>query len=196
MSENIQDYLAELACGEDERAEAAALALGELAQENSNRVIAGLKTLLMSDVPDHRWWALRALATVQHPKIAFLLARSLTDPAPDVRQCAAVGLRSHPDPQVIPHLIDALEDPAPLVADLAADALIAIGDSAVPALLEVMQGGVQTSRLKAVRALATIGDTRAVPALFAALDEDSAWMEYWATEGLERMGIGMMFFTP
>jgi hypothetical protein len=36
-----------------------------------------------------------------------------------------------------------------------------------------------------------IGDTRAVPGLFEAL-EGSALQEYWAEEGLERMGVGMV----
>jgi len=44
--------------------------------------------------------------------------------------------------------------------------------------------------------LALIGDPQTIPALFAALQEDSALMEYWANEGLERMGVGMAFFKP
>jgi hypothetical protein len=44
--------------------------------------------------------------------------------------------------------------------------------------------------------LAQIGDPRSIPALFTALDEDSALMEYWASEGLEKMGVGIVFFEP
>jgi HEAT repeat protein len=51
-------------------------------------------------------------------------------------------------------------------------------------------------RLEAVRALAYIGDKRSIPQLFQALDEDSAMLEYWANEGLQKMGIGMMFYKP
>jgi HEAT repeat protein len=47
-----------------------------------------------------------------------------------------------------------------------------------------------------VRALARIGDQRAIPALFRALDDESALIEYWATKGLEDMGVGMIFFEP
>ena len=83
-----------------------------------------------------------------------------------------------------------------LVADLAVGALEAIGEPAVPGLLEVMANGSRSARLKAVRALAMIGDERSIPALFAVLDEDSALIEYWASEGLERMGVGMAFFAP
>jgi HEAT repeat protein len=59
-----------------------------------------------------------------------------------------------------------------------------------------LQDGSKFSRIEAARALALIGDTRAVPALFKALDEESAVMEHWAGEGLERMGIGMVFYSP
>jgi HEAT repeat protein len=79
---------------------------------------------------------------------------------------------------------------------LAGDALVAIGSPAVPALLEVLQAGVHPARLEAVRALARIGDERAIPALFTALDDSSALIEYWANEGLERMGVGMVFYRP
>jgi HEAT repeat protein len=83
-----------------------------------------------------------------------------------------------------------------LLARLAANALACTGADAVPALLEVLEKGEQALRLEAARALAHIGDERSIPALFKALDEDSALMEYWANEGLERMGVGMVFFKP
>jgi HEAT repeat protein len=92
-------------------------------------------------------------------------------------------------------LVAALDDPDPLARRLAGQALATIGGEAVPRLLEVMAGGKHNARLEAVRALARIGDTRAVPALFEAL-EGSALLEYWANEGLERMGVGMSFFIP
>ncbi len=83
-----------------------------------------------------------------------------------------------------------------LVAELAGGALAANGSPALPALLEALQNGSQAARLIAVRALAEIGDTESIPALFAALSESSALMEYWAAQGLERMGVGMTFFDP
>ena len=93
-------------------------------------------------------------------------------------------------------LVEAISDGDPLLASLAADALVAIGGPAVPYLLEVMGNGSHSARLHAVRALALIGDDRAIPALFAALDQYSAVMQYWAEQGLERMGVGMVFFKP
>ncbi|MFC1923374.1 HEAT repeat domain-containing protein, partial [Chloroflexota bacterium] len=110
--------------------------------------------------------------------------------------CAALALRYQADPDAIPTLIHRLSLPDRLMARLAADALIATGDESVPALLEVMENKSQPARLEAARALGEIGDPRAIPALFKALDDDSAILEHWAGEGLEKMGIGMVFFNP
>ena len=93
-------------------------------------------------------------------------------------------------------MIATLGDTDRICAQLAADALIAIGDAAVPALLAIMESQTGIPRMEAARALAKIGDTRAIPALFAALDDDSALVRHWAELGLENMGVGMTFFNP
>jgi phycocyanobilin lyase beta subunit len=93
-------------------------------------------------------------------------------------------------------LIQALSASDRLLARLAGDALIAIGEDAVPALIEVIENNPQPARLEAVRALSAIGDTRAIPILIKVLDQDSAIMEHWAGQGLEKMGVGMVFFKP
>ncbi|MFM8322544.1 MAG: HEAT repeat domain-containing protein [Chloroflexota bacterium] len=129
-------------------------------------------------------------------QVVRLLLRALADPAAEVRQCAALGLRAHPDPACIPALAAQLSDPDPLAARLAADALEAMGAAAAPALIDVLQHGPQPARLHAVRALAAVREPGAVPALFAALNEDSLLLEYWADLGLERLGVGTSFFLP
>jgi HEAT repeat protein len=121
---------------------------------------------------------------------------ALSDEDIAVRQCAALALRHQPHDRAVPALIQALHGKDPMLANLAADALIAIGAPAVPALIDVMQNSPQKVRLVAVRALARIGDHRSIPVLYEALSEDSVLMEYWASEGLERMGVGMAFFKP
>ena len=93
-------------------------------------------------------------------------------------------------------LIAALNDSDRLCASLAADALVSIGAAAVPALLAVLENGKPAARIEAARALALIGDTRAIPAFFKTLEGKSTLVEYWAREGLERMGVGMAFFKP
>jgi len=192
----IQKLISELCSGDDLRAEAAALEMAALPRPRHSEVLAALQELLAKPQSDLRWWAVRALSEIDHPGVPGLLLQALGDSDAAVRQCAALGLRLRPNLQAIPALSAALSDQDHLLASLAADALIAVGSPAVLPLLDVMQGSHQPARLKAARALATIGDTRAIPALYAALDEDSTLMEYWANEGLERMGVGMVYFVP
>jgi HEAT repeat protein len=184
----IQDLLS----GEDWRAEAAAR---KLAQQGEN-ALPILRELLESPDTDARWWATWALASLSHPQVGHLLRGLLKDPDSSVRQCAALALREQPDVDAIPELVDLLEEEDPILARLAAAALIATGREAVPALLEVVQNGSQKARLEAIRSLANIGDERAIPALYAAYQERSAIMEYWANEGLEKLGVGMVLFNP
>jgi len=193
MKSRLSGYLADLSGSDEAQAEAAAIAL---AGYPPLQVLPRLRRLLTSSDPDTRWWALRTLASISDPQVPGLLVRSLEDPYPLVRQGAALGLRDHPDPQAVPGLAKALADADHLVVMLAAGALAAIGKPAVPALLEVLYAGSRASQVEAVRALAAIGDPQSIPALFGVLDEDSAMMEYWAAQGLERMGVGMVFFNP
>jgi len=194
MTAALQDYICELLSGDDERAEGAIAGIAALAQTGSQDVLPVIKELLTEPDDDARWWGVRALAALDDPAVPILLMDSFTDEKIAVRQCAALGLRLHPDPRAVLLLLNALGENNRLLAQLAADALIEIGEPAVPALIEVMDGGSRLSRMEAVRALATIADTRAIPALFEALDEDSAYIEHWAALGLERMGVGMVFF--
>ena len=184
--------LIQLTSGDDQRAEAAALALADLGE----KILPTLRSLLLSPNPEVRWWATRALAELDTPLVVPLLIKSLQDVAIPVRQCAALALSYRPHDSAVTYLVAVLNEPDRLLAHLAAVALIANGAAAVPALLEVIQSGPQAARLEAVRALALIGDHRTIPVLFEALDDDSAMVEYWADEGLQRMGVGMTFFRP
>ena len=190
--EGIRELLSAFTSGDDVRAEAAVPTL----VAHGSQAFPGLEVLLASSSKDARWWAVRTLAEIPDPETLLLLIKALSDQDASVRQCAALALRKRPDAQAVPALISALDDPDHLCASLSADALEAIGSEAVPALIEVMQNGSMAARLEAVRALAMIGDQRSIPVLFAALEWDSALMEYWANEGLERMGVGWTFFKP
>jgi len=121
---------------------------------------------------------------------------ALSDADNGVRWCAGLALRTHPSNQSLPALGEMLGDQDALSRRLAGDALVAIGNPAAPVLMDAMQQNNPLVRLEAVRALAKIGDERAIPALFEALDDSSALIEYWANEGLEKMGVGMVFFKP
>jgi HEAT repeat protein len=186
------DLLDELSCGDDERAETA---LSHLVAWGSE-VVEPLGERLLSPDADVRWWAVRALAEVHDPRVPDLLIKALSDPDKAVRWCAGLALRQHPSEQAAASLLHLLSDEDALTRRLAGDALVAIGSPVVPQLLEQMQHGVHVSRLEAVRALARIADERSIPALFAAVDERSALIDYWAGEGLEKMGVGMVFYRP
>ena len=184
--------IAELTSGSDTRAEAAAL---HLAAEGPQS-LAILKELIAEANPEVRWWAARALAEVDDPGVTQLLVQALGDPSAEVRQCGALALSCQPDSQAIPDLIQCLAAPDRMLARLAGNTLVVMDSVAVPDLIEVMGNGSQAARLEAARALSEIGDTRAIPVLFKALEEDSAVLEYWAEEGLKNMGVGMTFFEP
>lgn len=188
----LEGLLSELASGDDERAEAAArqfVTFGE-----SGR--AALRSLLAAPQADLRWWAVRALAEFPPDEVMSDLIQALQDPDLAVRQCAAQGLYQNPHPGAIAALLEAMASGDSLLTRLAANALIAIGGEALPALVHLLKNGEAKVRLEAARALALIGDARALPALYEALDDSSALMEYWVDEGLERMGAGMVFFKP
>ena len=209
---DLAALLADLVSGDDERAEAAALALPGIGPD----ALTALQPLIHSRQVDARWWALRALAgwppaeSVTHELVA-----ALDDESSQVRQCAAIALASHPGPRVLERLIQALSDRDPLTASLAGNTLIQIGPTAVPALIGLLQseprrakasgrrrgGGTQpgrdeAARLEAVRALAHIADPRAIPVLMKVLGEDSSVMQYWAEQGLGRLGLGMVYIKP
>ena len=107
-----------------------------------------------------------------------------------------MALRQQPTPEALPHLLNLLESKDRLLAHLASNALVAIGNEAVSGLENTVNNGPHAARLEAFRALAQIGDPRSIPVMYSAYEQDSALMEFWADEGLERMGVGMTFFKP
>ncbi len=191
--EELSELLTQLSCGEDEQAEEALSHLSAWGPE----AVDALTERLARPEAEARWWAVRALAEIAgDERVPGMLVRALADSDTSVRWCAGLALRQHPSVQATPTLVRLLADPEALTRRLAGDALVALGGDAVPALLEALQAGDHLQRIEAVRALAKIGDPRAIQALFEALDEGSALIEYWANEGLEKMGVGMVFFTP
>jgi HEAT repeat protein len=180
----------ELFAGDDERAEAALAAVepGWLPE---------LLAALADENVDTRWWAVRALALLPGAEAAAPLLRAAADPDPTVRAAAFFALGERAAPEGIAPLVAALGDASEYLARLAADALTHIGPSAVPALINSLAQSPQPRvRLYAARALAAIGDPSAIPALFNALEDESALVQYWADEGLERMGVGQVYFKP
>ena len=187
----LQDLLNDLLSGDEARAEAAVPSLIEMDAD----AIPALLDLTHSTNVDSRWWALRALASLPHSRTEWLVP-FLNDPAPEVRQCAALGLAIKADESATGPLIHALSDDDSMVASLAMNALAKIGGAAVPSLIELVKSGSQTERIHALRALAEIRDHRAIPIMMNVMQEDSALLQHWAQEGLERLGLDMVYIKP
>ena len=187
----LQGLLTDLTSGDESRAERSVPALIELGEE----AIPALLDLTKSPNADFRWWALRVLAASPHSSTGWLI-RFLDDPAPEVRQCAALGLAEKADEAATESLVRALNDEDAMVCNLAAHALVEIGKPAVPSLIEAVRDESQAVRIHAIRALAEIKDYRAIPVLMQVIEEDSAALGYWAKEGLERLGLDMVYLKP
>ena len=185
----LQNLLDALKSGDEIRAERAAVELIKLGED----AIPALLDLTNSSDVDTRWWALRTLAESPLCRTDWLVPFLTDDPAPEVRQCAALGLAEKPDEGAIKSLVHALSDEDGMVGSLAANALVRIGGAAVPALIETLTSGAQSARIHALRALAEIKDHRAIPIMMKVMQEDSALLQHWAKEGLDRLGLDMVY---
>ena len=188
---SLQDLLSDLTSGSETRAEKAVPELIDLGQE----AISALLDLTRSSEVDHRWWGLRVLAQSPHSQAEWLVP-FLNDPAREVRQCAALGLAIKPDESATQTLVQALNDEDSMVNSLAVNALVKIGNAAVPSLIDVVKSAPQAARIHALRALAEIRDHRAIPVMMKVMEEDSALLQHWAKEGLDRLGLDMVYIKP
>ena len=190
--DNLRNLLDDLLSGDEIRAEKAVPALVELGEDG----IPALMDLTRSTSADSRWWAVRTLAQSPLLRTEWLVPFLLNDPAPEVRQCAALGLGIKADESAIDPLVQALNDADPLVGNLAVNSLMKIGKAAVPALIDCVKSNSQSARIGALRALAEIRDHRAIPIMMQVMAEDSALLQHWAKEGLERLGLDMVYIKP
>ncbi len=193
----LESLLNDLTSGDEARAEAAVAPLIGMGEE----AVPALLDLIRSSDVDSRWWGLRVLAAMPQLQTEWLVP-FLSDPAPEVRQCAALGLAAKPDESAVEPLVRALNDEDSMVATLAANALVKTGSTAVPSLIEAVTrqtgeaAGSQSQRIHALRALAEIRDHRAIPVMMQVMQEDSALLQHWAQEGLERLGLDMVYIKP
>jgi len=197
----LERLLEDLVSGDEASAEAAIPQLAEIDEQ----AIPDLMALTQSSDVDRRWWALRALASTPHARTEMLVP-FLNDPAPEIRQCAALGLALKPDESATEPLVRALSDDDSMLSSLAVNALIKIGSATVPALIEAVKSrpaagsadakNMQSRRIYALRALAELRDHRAIPVMMQVMQEDSALLQHWAKEGLERLGLDMVYIKP
>ena len=187
----MHELLAELTSGDDTRAENSIPAIVDLGMA----AIPTLLELTRAEEVDSRWWAVRALAVSPHTRTENLIPL-LSDSASEVRAAAALALCNHPDESAIPALINTLSDEDSLTAGLAGNALVKIGNPSVPSLLTVMSEAPTGIRIIVLRALSEIRDHRAIPVMMKSLSEESAVLQYWAQEGLQRLGLDMVYGKP
>jgi len=187
----LSSLLEDLLSGDEARAEAAVPALIELGQD----AVPALRDLAKSADVDSRWWAIRTLSQSPLASTEWLIPFLLHDPAPEVRQCAALGLAGKPDESAIGPLVQALSDADSMTGNLAMNALIKMGKAAVLALIEYVKdkNSPQAARILALRALAELRDHRAIPVMMQVMEEDSVLLQHWAQEGLERLGLDMVY---
>jgi len=174
------------------RAESAVMPLIGLGQD----AIPALMDLTQSSNVDSRWWALRTLAESPFCQTEWLIPFLSNDPTPEVRQCAALGLANKPDEGATQPLVRALSDEDDMVGRLAANVLVKIGKVSVLSLIEVVKKAPQSARIHALHALAEIRDPRAIPVMMKVMEENSALLQHWAKEGLERLGLDMVYIKP
>ena len=67
-------------------------------------------------------------------------------------------------------------------------ALVALGEPALPALVDALTNTDDRTRFEAAKALIEIHDPHAVPALIGALDDERSQIRWVAAEGLTRLG--------
>ena len=193
MNDLQQHLLDELLSSDEARAEKAVVALIEAGPD----AIPALLDLAHSSDVDSRWWAIRTLAQSPLCQTEWLIPFLLNDSAPEIRQCAALGLAVKPEAAAIRPLVQALDDVDAMTANLAMNALVKIGKDSVTALIECVKGkSSQSARILALRALAELRDHRAIPVMMQVMEEDSVLLQHWAKEGLERLGLDMVYIKP
>ncbi len=191
--ETLKTLLAVLENGDEAQAEEAIRALAALGEQS----LPVMKEWLNSSDADRRWWAVCVLAQNDAADAALFIP-ALKDEALDVRQAAALGLTYRPHLKAVPDLLDALCDSDRLLSSLAVNALVEVGGAAVPALLTLFEAAdtPPLARVGAMRALAKIADSRAIPAMMSALADRSALVRHWAEAGLEKLGLDMVYMIP
>ncbi|NJN80255.1 MAG: HEAT repeat domain-containing protein [Anaerolineales bacterium] len=189
----MKHFLDDLTSGDDERAEQSIIPLVELGQA----AIQPLLDLTRSENADERWWAVRALAASPHTLTSDLIPL-LNDSAPEVRAATALAILNHPHEDAIDALIQTLYDEDSLTANIAGNALAKIGNPTTPSLLKVMEEAETNVRILAIRALAEIKDHRAIPMMMKSLnnENESAVIQYWAQQALEKLGLDMVYIKP
>jgi len=143
-------------------------AVRALGRISGKKVGGPLSLVLMSDADEGvRAEAAKALAQleIEDPVYVSMLLTGLKDPSPFVRGPVARLLGRLEDARVVRPLLDALHDRHWKVRRNAENALVSMGDPAVPSLIEQLAEAKETTLLLLIGILGEIGDPRAVEPL-------------------------------
>lgn len=137
------------------------------------RATAALLPLLDGDDPELRARAASGLAYIADPSSADRLFRSLDDRDPRVRSQSAWGLFRMRDPRALDALVKTIDDyphPTMTACTLSSDALVAMGEPALPRVAELLASPSVETRRRARLVILTVA-----PKL--APDEAAKWRE-------------------
>ncbi len=140
------------------------------------------------DRPAVRETAMHILGIIGSPVAAPVLIEALQDPIPSVRMQAAKALGRVGDPSAVPALITALRGSDEQLGSTIFNALVKLGPTAVPALVNASASSSAWTRWHCMRALSEGSDTRALPVLVNALSDPNYSVAWMAAKGLKGFG--------
>lgn len=182
--------LAQFTSADEFACEAAAIKLG---QQGAAGLVA-LVELLSAAQPDLRFWAVRGLWANGSVEASALLVKTLADPEAMVRSGGAYALGELKAEAAIEALTRLVTTDATEAGEHAIDALAKIGQASAPALIKMLSDERAWVRVRVAKALVSLKSKEAIPALLAALDDESYLVRHHAEEALARLGVGQMVY--
>ncbi|HEY4241137.1 MAG TPA: HEAT repeat domain-containing protein [Kofleriaceae bacterium] len=130
--------------------------------------------------------AIHALGAAETPRLAIA---ALGSPRSTVRRHALRVVAYLGCDEALPAVRAALADPDPRVAELAAFALASLSAPEVDGILaDLVRSAAEPLRAAAMRAAGLRGGDRMIALLHRGLDDDAAWVRYYAAQGLGAAG--------
>jgi len=169
-----------------------------LGQFEDKKAFDPLMERLNDDLPHIRAVALDALRGYEDPKLLDLTIKLLGDDSVYVRGSAIKNIKEKPDKKAVEALILMLNDGDQFVASTSAEILGIIGDNrALNPLIKALKGefnrsrpygGDATLRMNAAKALGSIKDRSAVPALVGCLSDENPYVRRQIVSALKEIG--------
>lgn len=158
--------------------------LGDMAEEDA---LAALRAALSDGNPNIRWRAALALGEQKDARAVPRLAQLLRDPDRLVQNMAANALARIATKEAIGALGGALANPQESTVHTTMDALMQLGETAVPALAVLVNSGSPQARRNAATVLGYIASPLAVPALQEAAADTNQQVQAEARWALEEI---------